>query len=767
MNKTVNDSQFSPAVGASRLLAGMSMGCCRLLLFVGLSVWMTSAAATGMSLERWRSEVFATRMLAENDARQAYQQTQRLQADLKDDAPASDKGRVFNLLARTEIYLGLTEQAAEHIKMAQNIVIPVNDKIGQVEALLNIALNSINQGNLNALIESTTSSVELLDGIDRPDLLGEAMLRVAMMYHRLGQLDVSLSLTMQAMEIAERAHNPLVSAYAHQGLAISLEHGYRHVEAREHYQYMREQAVLAHSKLLEAFAMTGLSNCLSHLGDTEAAEKMMRDSLTLYREVGAQFGLSFGLFGLADQLYRQGHYQETLPVYEEILAIYRTYPNKIGLWYALNARSNTYLALNQSSRALSDAEQAYALAKTMGFPAYQSDSARRLSSAVASQGNLKRAYELSLEAGEMADKASREKANNNMVALIKHYQTESKQREIDELSRRNQQQKIELLEREFQQQVLWMGLTAIAVLLLVMAYFLFRLRHSNQLLATLNTRLQQSSEALEHQTELLESILESMADAVLVVDTAGKILVANPVAQKLVGIDKSVDGRSWCQRYRLLMPDRVTPYPLDELPLAKAIRGISSDNVEIFGVDPLLNEDRWLRVTARPLRDSHHQVRGGVAVLVDIGEAKLLEDTIRQSNIELERRLQANSAQLQQQRLYLHALMEALTMPVWIKDTQSRYLLVNQAHARANGRRIEEMIGKTDAELGLAAAMQLLADEQEAMSTAKRKVKNRLLPHIDGNRCMEISYTPLLSEAGVVLACVVIAQVSESQNLCA
>jgi hypothetical protein len=50
-------------------------------------------------------------------------------------------------------------------------------------------LNAVNQGRIDAVVEATSRSMTLLDGVNRPDLLGEALLRTAMLFRRAGQID--------------------------------------------------------------------------------------------------------------------------------------------------------------------------------------------------------------------------------------------------------------------------------------------------------------------------------------------------------------------------------------------------------------------------------------------------------------------------------------------------------------------------------------------------------------------------------------------------
>src|SRR5689334_24704850 len=90
------------------------------VLAIGVSAAASSPqnAAVSLSLDQWRRDVRDTRLLAENDAPRAYEQARRLEAALPVDAAAVDRARALNLLARTEIYMALPDQAAVHARRA-------------------------------------------------------------------------------------------------------------------------------------------------------------------------------------------------------------------------------------------------------------------------------------------------------------------------------------------------------------------------------------------------------------------------------------------------------------------------------------------------------------------------------------------------------------------------------------------------------------------------------------------------------------------------
>ena len=164
------------------------------------------------------------------------------------------------------------------------------------------------------------------------------------------------------------------------------------------------------------------------------------------------------------------------------------------------------------------------------------------------------------------------------------------------------------------------------------------LKQAKEAVARQAQDLAHSGQALWNQTKILQSILESIGDGVVVADENGKFLVFNAAAVEMTGIgptDATPD--LWSERYGVYLPDAVTPYPPNELPLARAIRGESVDSAEVFVRNPKLPEGNLLCVTGRPLRAEDGVLRGGVVVFRDITLEKRAEDALVRAKEEAER----------------------------------------------------------------------------------------------------------------------------------
>jgi signal transduction histidine kinase len=102
--------------------------------------------------------------------------------------------------------------------------------------------------------------------------------------------------------------------------------------------------------------------------------------------------------------------------------------------------------------------------------------------------------------------------------------------------------------------------------------------------------------------------------------------VFNPAAQRMLGHGR-IDSppQEWSRLYEVYLPDRTTPYPVDDLPLVRAIRGEVSDQAELYIAYPSRDDGTWILVTGRPLRDERGALQGGVIVFHDISRRKKAE----------------------------------------------------------------------------------------------------------------------------------------------
>ena len=145
--------------------------------------------------------------------------------------------------------------------------------------------------------------------------------------------------------------------------------------------------------------------------------------------------------------------------------------------------------------------------------------------------------------------------------------------------------------------------------------------------------LRRAGDELHRRTQLMETVLDSIADGVIAADRNGEYLVYNRSATQIVG--PGVPGLDLDQRpvqYGLYYPDGETLCPYEQLPLTRALR--HNESIDDFDL-VVRNEHRpdgiHIRISARPLRDQADTIIGGVIVFRDVTMRVRTEEALLQA----------------------------------------------------------------------------------------------------------------------------------------
>ena len=181
-------------------------------------------------------------------------------------------------------------------------------------------------------------------------------------------------------------------------------------------------------------------------------------------------------------------------------------------------------------------------------------------------------------------------------------------------------------------------------------------------------QLEQTMQELQDQTQLMDIIFNNMSDGVVVADDKGQYIMANPAAEQMVGQGfEGLDLPRASEQYGVFHPTTESLFPPDQLPLARAIKGESTNNVEMRIDNEKLPQEVYVSVNGRPLLDEKSVSRGGVVVVRDITELK-------QTQIQLE-----NQTQL------LETVFNNMSDGVLVAAENGEYIMANPA--------AEQMIG--------------------------------------------------------------------------
>ena len=148
--------------------------------------------------------------------------------------------------------------------------------------------------------------------------------------------------------------------------------------------------------------------------------------------------------------------------------------------------------------------------------------------------------------------------------------------------------------------------------------------------------LNRTTSRLHDRVQLLDTILRNMSDGVVVADRNARLTFMNDAVVRMVGIGRrDVASSEWVKVYGVFHADKATPFADEDLPLMRAIRGESSDNVEMFVRNERATEGIFISVDGRPLRNEAGEVSGGVAVVRDMSQSIAAKEAFASGRLEV------------------------------------------------------------------------------------------------------------------------------------
>jgi len=150
------------------------------------------------------------------------------------------------------------------------------------------------------------------------------------------------------------------------------------------------------------------------------------------------------------------------------------------------------------------------------------------------------------------------------------------------------------------------------------------------------------------------SILKSINDGVIVIDSQGHVLDINPAARSILGLGpREQPSEAWSRQFCHISANGKEAIEHDELPLVKACRGEKfSEQTAIYRVAG--QADSVLSLNGQGLFDSNRNLIGGVITFRDVTD-------VMRKTVELEKRaLYDEMTRLPNRRLFLQQLEKAI-----------------------------------------------------------------------------------------------------------
>ncbi|MBN3040920.1 MAG: PAS domain S-box protein [Candidatus Omnitrophica bacterium] len=200
------------------------------------------------------------------------------------------------------------------------------------------------------------------------------------------------------------------------------------------------------------------------------------------------------------------------------------------------------------------------------------------------------------------------------------------------------------------------------------------------------TEKKNAEEARLQNLEFYRSLIKASPDAIVLFDLDYKTIMVN---QRAADLFDFIHKEEAIGRYAfdfISAKDRrrakkdIKNLIKKEAILATEYSLIKSDGSEFNG-----------EVNASIIRDAHGQIKALMCVVRDITGRKLAEDALRQALVK-ESTMQA----LQESKDYLDKIINSIADPIFVKDREHKWVLLNDAYCKFMGYDRDKLIGKSD-----------------------------------------------------------------------
>ena len=131
---------------------------------------------------------------------------------------------------------------------------------------------------------------------------------------------------------------------------------------------------------------------------------------------------------------------------------------------------------------------------------------------------------------------------------------------------------------------------------------------------------------VDTQTIASQRVFDAIPLAIVSVDWKGQIQYMNQTAKSLLGGPKdNLPLEEWSEHFGLYLDDGVVPFPVQRLPLRRALQGEAVGEAEEIILRKEGNKAIWISMSAELLRDENGNVDGAIAIIRDINYRKQIE----------------------------------------------------------------------------------------------------------------------------------------------
>lgn len=256
-------------------------------------------------------------------------------------------------------------------------------------------------------------------------------------------------------------------------------------------------------------------------------------------------------------------------------------------------------------------------------------------------------------------------------------------------------------------------------------------------------RLLAAEQARERTENMLKKVVEQLPVGVSVMSTNKEPVLWNDAFHGHVGQIETGKEFGYKDLSTVYRPDGVTPYPLDDLPVMRALRGEQVETADMCLGSAAGEINRRLAVSATPLRDAQDQLWAALLVTRDVTDERRMDEELRVRARQLADSEKEKSELIERLRYAIDELSNPI-LEVW-NDVLAMPII-----GIVDSRRSAEMTERLLAEVSRTQAKHVIVDltgvEVVDTKTADNLVKLVRSVELIGARCMLTGIKPAVAQ---------------------
>lgn len=151
-------------------------------------------------------------------------------------------------------------------------------------------------------------------------------------------------------------------------------------------------------------------------------------------------------------------------------------------------------------------------------------------------------------------------------------------------------------------------------------------------LVRLENEQQTATNELYENEEKLRLIVENISEGIIVTNADRKVVLANEMANEFFGVKEDDKiSPNLTNHFELYFPDQKTVFPLQNLPMERALNGEVTDDIDLVLWDSSKQEKKRVLMSGRPLVDQNDTVVAAVVTIKDISKYKQMEEELKET----------------------------------------------------------------------------------------------------------------------------------------